>query len=81
MKKWGIWLEDLGDAAINPGTPLGKSKIVSASGISDYGGPDAMSGYTVVEANSMEEAIEMAKACPFLETGGTLEVAQMMQMK
>jgi len=80
MKKWQAWLDNLGDAVVNPGTPLGKSKFVSAAGISDDGGSDPMSGFSVVEADSMEAALEMARDCPTLELGGTLEVAEMMKM-
>jgi hypothetical protein len=80
MAKWKAWVDGLGDAAVNPGTPLGKSRIVSADGVSDDGGADPMSGYSIVEADGMDAALEMAKACPFLETGGTLEVAEVMKM-
>ena len=80
MAKWKAWVGGLGDAAVNPGTPLGKSKIVSSSGVSDDGGSNPMSGFSVVKADSMDAALEMAKECPFLETGGTLEVAEMMEM-
>lgn len=80
MKKWKAWVGALGDDAVNPGTPLGKSRIVSADSVSDDGGPNAMSGFSVVKAESIEAALEMAKACPFLDTGGTLEVAEMMEM-
>lgn len=80
MAKWKAWVDGLGDAAVNPGTPLGKSRIVSADGVSDDGGPNPMSGFSVVKADSMDGALEMAKQCPFLETGGTLEVAEMMEM-
>lgn len=80
MAKWKAWVEDLGDAVVNPGTPLGKSKTVSSSGVTDDGGPNPLSGFSMVKAGSMDEALEMAKACPFLETGGTLEVAEVMEM-
>ncbi len=80
MAKWQAWVDGLGDAAVNPGTPLGKSRIVSSSGVSDDGGPTPRSGFSVVKADSLDAALEMAKACPFLETGGTLEVAEMMEM-
>ena len=39
-----------------------------------------MSGYSIVKADSMDTALEMARVCPFLDTGGTLEVAEMMQL-
>jgi hypothetical protein len=80
MADWKAWIGGLGDAAVNPGTPLGKSRIVSSVGISDDGGPNPMSGFSVVKADSMEAALEMAKACPFLDLGGTLEVAEMKEM-
>ena len=80
MAKWKAWVGGLGDAVVNPGTPLGKSRIVSSGGVSDDGGSNPMSGFSVVKADSMDAALEMAKACPFLETGGTLEVAEMMKM-
>ncbi len=80
MAKWKAWIGGLGDAVVNPGTPLGKSRIVSASGVSDDGGSDPMSGFSVVKADSIDAALEMAKECPFLELGGTLEVAEMKEM-
>jgi hypothetical protein len=39
-----------------------------------------MSGYTIVEADSMDAALEMAKSCPFLDINGSLEVSELMQM-
>jgi hypothetical protein len=39
-----------------------------------------MSGYTIVEADSIEAALSMAKACPFLEIGGSLEVSELVEM-
>jgi len=79
MQRWRTWLSDLGDAVVNPGTPLGKSTFVSAGGVMADGGPEALTGFSVVSADSMEAALEMAKACPFVEIG-TLEVAVMKEM-
>lgn len=81
MTKWKIWIADLGDAAVNPGSPMGVSKIVSSTGVSDDDGSYTMSGFSVVKADSFDSALDMAKACPFLETGGTLKVAELMEMK
>jgi len=39
-----------------------------------------MSGYTILEAASMEAALEITKACPFLEINGTLEVSELIKM-
>ncbi len=80
MAKWKAWVSDLGDAVVNPGTPLGPSKTVSSDGVADDGGPNPLSGFSIVRADSMDAALEMAKACPTLDLGGTLEVAQVMKM-
>lgn len=39
-----------------------------------------MSGFTILKADSMEAALSIAQACPFLEIGGSLEVSELMQM-
>ena len=80
MAKWKAWVDGLGDAVVNPGTPLGKPKTVSSGGVSDDAGPDPSTGFSIVKADSMDAALEMAKACPYLEIGGTLRVAEVMEM-
>ncbi len=80
MATWKAWLGGLGDAVVNPGTPLGKPKTVSSGGVSDDGGSDPLLGFSIVKADSMDAALEMAKACPTLEIGGTIEVAEVMEM-
>ncbi len=79
MAKWKAWIDGLGDAVVNPGTPLGKSKIVSSAGVSDDSGSNSLTGFSIVKADSMDAALEMAKECPFLDIG-TLEVAEVMKM-
>lgn len=79
MARWQAWIDDLGDAMVNPGTPVGKSKTVSADGVADDGGSNPLAGFSVVEADSIDAAIDMAKACPFIEMG-SIEVAEMMEM-
>ena len=80
MAKWKAWVGGLGDAMVNPGTPLGKSKTVSTAGVSDDGGSNPLMGFSIVKADSMDAALEIAKRCPHLEIG-TIEVAQVMEMK
>ena len=70
MAKWKVWIGGLGDAVVNPGTPLGKSKLVSSAGVSDDAGSSALTGFSIVKADDMDAALEMARACPFLDCGG-----------
>ncbi len=39
-----------------------------------------MSGFTIIEADSMVAALAIAKACPYLDVGGSLEVSELVEM-
>ena len=79
MAKWKAWVDGLGDAMVNPGTPLGKSWTVSAGGVSDDGGSNPLMGFSIVTADNIDAALKIAEACPHLAIG-TIEVAEMKQM-
>ena len=78
--KYMQWIGSLGDAAVSPANPLKATSTVNPDGSVSDGGSSTMSGYTIVEADSMDAALTMAKACPFLDIGGSLEVSELMQM-
>ncbi len=80
FEKYKLWLSSLGDAAVSPANPLKGTSTVHADGSVTSGGTTTMSGFTLVETDSMEAALVMAKACPFLEIGGSLEVSELMKM-
>ena len=48
--------------------------------ISDDGGSNPLSGFSIVKADNMDAALEMAKECPHLEHG-TIEVAEVKELK
>ena len=81
MAKWKAWIEGLGEDVVNPGTPLMGTKIVTSSDVQDENDPNAMKGFAVVKAESIEAAVEIAKSDPFLDVDGTIRVSQMMEMK
>jgi len=80
MAAWGAWMGGLGDSITNPGAPVGMSRTVSASGVVDDGGSNPLSGFTIVKADSIEAACEMAAGCPINESGGSVEVAPIVEM-
>jgi len=80
FSKYMDWLSALGDAAVSPANPLGNTSTVNSDGTVSAGGTTTMSGYTIVEADSFEAALSIAKSCPFLDIGGSLEVSELMQM-
>ena len=78
--KYKVWLASLGDSAVSPANPFKDTHTVNPDGVVTVGGSTSMSGYTIIESDSMEIALEAAKACPFLDIGGSLEVSELMQM-
>ena len=75
------WYGNMGDAVVNGGAPVGMSKTVSSGGVADDGGANPLSGFTVVRADTIEAACEMAKGCPMVVNGnGSVEVAQVHEM-
>jgi hypothetical protein len=82
MEKWVAWFKDLGAKGHikDPGHPLentgkvvkGKQHLVSDGPYAET--KDVVGGYIVVEAKDLEEAVKLAKGCPILEVGGSVEV-------
>ena len=80
MAKYMNWLSSLGKSAVSPANPLKDTSTVNSDGSVTSGSKTAMSGFTIIEAESMESALSIAKSCPFLEIGGSLEVSELMKM-
>ena len=80
FSKYMDWLSSLGDAAVSPANPMKDTSTVNSDGSVTNGGKTLMSGFTIIKADSMESALSIAKSCPFLEIGGSLEVSELMQM-
>jgi len=79
MAAWGEWMGSLGAALVDPGNPAGPSKTLSANGVADNGGANPISGYSLVNADNIDAAVEMAKGCPILKNG-SIEVAEAIEM-
>lgn len=70
----------MGDSVVSPANPLKNTNTVNPDGTVTAGSAIAMSGYTIIEADSMDAALSIAKACPFLDVGGSLEVSELIKM-
>lgn len=76
MKAWTTWFEGLGNAVKdqgNPFTPAAKS-IASDGTVSDGPVGSMASGYSIISADSLDSAAEMAKGCPVLQGGAQITV-------
>jgi len=78
MEKWNAWMDSLGDVFANPGTPLKSSITLSSGGILDVNSDSQLSGFSILTADNMDAALEIAKGCPFLELGN-IEVAEIFE--
>ncbi|MFC1524180.1 YciI family protein [Thermodesulfobacteriota bacterium] len=78
--KYKEWLSSLGDSVVSPMNPIKNTSTVYPDGTVTAGSTTAMSGYTIIEVDSMETALEIAQVCPFLDIGGSLEVSELIQM-
>jgi hypothetical protein len=79
MQAWGAWFETLGDAVADIGNPFSTSATVSTNGVAS-GAAGAASGYSIVTADSIDGAAALAKGCPILTGGGTVEVYEAVPM-
>jgi hypothetical protein len=66
MAAWGQWFGSLGDALVDGGNPFGAPKAVTAGNVADSVEGVPASGYSIVNADSHDAAVELAKGCPML---------------
>ena len=80
MAKWGQWFGELGSAVVDIGAPTGTAKTVGTGGAVTDGGSHGLTGYSIVSADSLDSAVELAKGCPVLEVGGAVDVYEAIAM-
>ncbi|MEI6478375.1 MAG: hypothetical protein WCO52_05315 [bacterium] len=70
MAAWGAWFEKLGDKLVdggNPFNPKAEAQVKNGKVTMDV---DTASGYSIVKAENLEEAVNLAMSCPM---AGALE--------
>jgi hypothetical protein len=81
MTAWGTWMGSLGDALLDGGNPTGAARTLAPNGsTSEGGGANPISGYSLIRAVDLDAAVSLAKGCPLLGAGGTIEVAEAIEM-
>lgn len=81
LDAWGAWLGGMGSAVIDGGNPVGKSTTVLPDGsVASNGGSNPTSGYSLIEASNLNDAIEKARGCPIRMHGGSIELAEAFDM-
>jgi hypothetical protein len=68
MAAWGKWFGELGPAIVDAGNPFGPSASLG------NGASSGLTGYSILTADSLDAATELAKGSPVLTHGGSVEV-------
>lgn len=86
-KRWMDWiggiaaqnkLGDRGNRLFPSGKVVKPGNIITDGPYSEI--KESIGGYSIVKANSLEEATELAKGCPGLTIGGSVEVREIREM-
>ncbi len=87
MKPWQDWMGSLAaqNVLANSGNRLAsEGKVVKPNKVITDGPyvemKEAIGGYIIVKANTLQEAAELSKGCPVLMVGGNVEVRQIVPM-
>jgi hypothetical protein len=73
MKRWGGWFGGLGQAVVDAGNPFGPSTSVAQNG-GGGGASSNLSGYSILTAGSLADAAQLAKDCPVIAAGGSVDI-------
>jgi hypothetical protein len=71
---WGSWLESMGPRLVDRGNPVSERQTLGNCEDTRLG------GYSLINADSLEAAVALAKGCPGLERGGGVEVSALSDM-
>ena len=78
MAAWGQWFESVADKTVDKGGHFSNGREISHAGTKDLPlGMDSITGYTVINAESLDEAEKIAQGNPFI---ASIRVYELMTM-
>ncbi len=80
MAAWGVWFGQIGDALVDGGNPASQTKSLAKDGTVSDGGAGSPTGYSIIKADDMVAALELAKGCPVFLGGATIDVVETFQV-
>lgn len=87
MKPWQDWMGGLAaqNKLVSSGNRLaGDGKVIKPNNVVTNGPyveiKEAIGGYIIIRANSLDEAAELSTGCPILQIGGNVEVRTVVPM-
>jgi hypothetical protein len=75
MEKWNAWFALVADKTVDQGGFHGGALEISASGTKDLPmGMESITGYTIIEAESLDEAEKLARENPYIASIRVYEI-------
>lgn len=65
MQEYSQWMNSLGETAVSPANPLKNTQTIASNGVCDKGSATQMSGFTIIKADTMDDAMSIAQRAPF----------------
>ena len=80
MTEWNNWFKSMGKNLVDTGAPTMPGKMVTSRGVKSAMDGEMVSGYTVISAGDMNEAVKIAKGAPGMDEGLKVAVYPMAEM-
>jgi len=80
MDAWMEWAQRRGDAVVDLGVPLGEARRIDPESVAPSS--SQVAGYSILQADSLEGAVELLRDHPHLHTPGdsSIEVLEFLAM-
>jgi len=75
MSAWGKWFESIADRIVDQGGFHGGAREISDAGTKDISmGMESITGYTIINAESLDEAEQLAQSNPYIASIRVYEI-------
>jgi hypothetical protein len=81
MGAWMKWFQDLGKAVVDAGAPTAPGKTVTGKGVKKGVIGDPVTGYSILQAENLDAAGDMAKKSPQMGAGGQIAIYELLPME
>ena len=76
LAAWVAWFEGMGPSLVARGNP-----VADALPVGECGPDTRVGGYSIISADSIDEAVALANDCPGIVWGGGVEVGTLLEME
>ncbi|OGO69157.1 MAG: hypothetical protein A2Z49_13145 [Chloroflexi bacterium RBG_19FT_COMBO_56_12] len=78
MDAWNNWFASIGDKLVDVGNPFGPGREITHNGTKELAHDlGAITGYSIIKADNIDEAVKIAKSCPIITSIRVYEAMSM----